>query len=74
MILAIGDLFIRDASIYSFADVGVTVLIVLGFLFTLMCFLSNNLKNAFFNKKIYGFLSLLIVIMYLGYWIINFLG
>lgn len=73
MILALGDLFIRDASIYFFADNGVIVLIVLGLLFTLMCFLSNNFRNRFFNKT-YGVFSLLIVIMYLGYWIINFLG
>lgn len=74
MILAVGDLFVRGASIYSFADNGVILLIVLGFLFTLMCFLNNNFRNSFFSKKTYGFFSFLIVIMYLGYWIINFLG
>lgn len=74
MILAVGDLFVRGASIYSFADNGVILLIVLGLLFTLMCFLNNNFRNRFFSKKTYGFFSLLIVIMYLGYWIINFLG
>ena len=74
MILAIGDLFIRDSSIYFSVDNGVIVLIVLGLLFTLMCFLSNNFRNSLFNKKAYGAFSFLIVIMYLGYWIINFLG
>ena len=74
LILSFGDLFIKKNTIYSFDDKGVCILIVLGFIFTLLCFFSNNLRNQFFKNKIYGIFSLLIVIIYLGYWIINFLG
>ena len=69
LILSIADLVIRDSSIFIGADAGVVILIVLGFIFTLISFVNSN---RFFKN--YGFLSFSIVIMYLGYWIINFLG
>lgn len=67
-ILSVGDLSIRTSSIYSFTDDGEILLIILGFIFTLLLFLTNKLKI----KKIYGLISVLIVIIYLGYWILNF--
>lgn len=70
LVLAIGDLFIRSSSIFAFIDNGVVTLIVLGIIFTIISFVNN--KQIF--KFAYGFLSFVIVIMYLGYWIINFLG
>ena len=69
LILSVADLVIRDSSIFIGADAGVVILIVLGFIFTLISFVNSN---RFFKN--YGFLSFSIVIMYLGYWIINFLG
>ena len=70
LILAVADLLLRGLSIYSVIDMGVNTLVILGFIFTLIIF-------VYFNKKIknmYGFFSFIISIMYLGYWIINFLG
>ena len=68
LVLALGDLFIKDFSIFSAIDSGVVTLVVLGTIFTLLAFLNTK------YKKYYGFLSFFIIIMYLGYWIINFLG
>ena len=72
LILAIADLFVLNGSIYSFSDSNEFILILFGFLFTLLCFMSNKLKNNIF-KYCYGVFSFFIVIMYLGYWIINLL-
>ena len=73
LVLAIADLFVRNSSIYSFSDKGVITLIVLGFIAIFLCFSNNNVHNNKF-KLYYGILSFLIVIMYLGYWILNFIG
>ncbi len=74
LIMSFADILIRKNTIYFYADGGVHILIVLGLVFTCLCFLSNNIGNQYFKTKIYGIFSLLIVIVYLGYWIINFLG
>lgn len=71
LVISIGDLLTKK-SIYSYADKGVITLIVLGLFFTILTYLSNNKKYQF--NKTYGFTSFIVVIMYLGYWIINFLG
>ena len=71
-VLSIGDFTVRNASIYSFTDKDEIVLIGLGLLFTLLLFVSSSLKNNRF-KYMYGLISVLIVIMYLGYWVLNFL-
>ncbi|MBQ6547125.1 MAG: hypothetical protein IJL74_03925 [Bacilli bacterium] len=70
LILAIGDLSLKGSSIFYYADTGVFTLIVLGLAFTFISFISCN-KHF---KKYYGLLSFIIVVIYLGYWIINFLG
>ena len=70
LILAVADLLLKGSSIYSYLDVGVVILIILGFVFTLINFIDTN--KIF--KKTYGLLSFVIVVIYLGYWIINFLG
>lgn len=69
LILAIADLSFTG-SIYSHADSGAMILIIIGFMFTLLSFISAN-KHM---NKCYGTLSFVIIITYLGYWIINFLG
>ena len=74
LILSFADILIRKNTIYFYADGGVHIIIVLGLVFTCLCFLSNNIGNQYFKTKIYGVFSLFIVIVYLGYWIINFLG
>ena len=70
LILGISDLLLKESSIYSYLDVGVITLIILGFVFTLISFIYVDK----IIKKSYGFLSFIIVVIYLGYWIINFLG
>lgn len=72
LVLAIGDLFVRNGSIYTFSDSDEVMLVLLGFIFTLVLFLSSRLRNGIF-KNAYGLFSLLIVISYLGYWVLNFL-
>lgn len=69
LILSFGDLFVRR-NIYSYADNGVLVLVVLGLVFTFLTFINNKKTNCYS----YGISSFLIVVTYLGYWIINFLG
>ena len=71
-VLSVGDLTIRTSSIYSFTDKDEVMLVILGFIFTLLLFLSNKLRNSNI-RKIYGLISVLIVIVYLGYWILNFI-
>ena len=69
LVIAIVDLFLKKASIFSYSDSGVIILIILGFVFTMFSFI--NVKKL---KLTYGLISFLIVVIYLGYWIINFLG
>ena len=70
LILAIADLALKGSSVFSYVDVGVVTLIILGFIFAFISFINTNK----YFKKSYGFLSFVIVVIYLGYWIINFLG
>ena len=72
LVLAIGDLFVRGKSIYSFSDSDEIMLVVLGFIFIFILFISNRIKTDLF-KKCYGVLSFLIVISYLTYWVVSFL-
>ena len=71
LVLAFSDLVVKASSIYSFSDSGVVTLVGLGFIVTFLCFVSNNLRSNKF-KGYYGILSFVIVIMYLGYWFVNF--
>ncbi len=70
LILAVVDLVLKGSSVFSYVDVDAVILILLGFVFTLITFINANKCS----KKSYGFLSFTIVVVYLGYWIINFLG
>lgn len=72
LVLSIGDIFVRNFSIYSFADNDTIFLIGFGLLFTLFCFISNNRKNVDFGFS-YSFFSVLVIILYLGFWIVKFL-
>lgn len=72
LVLAIGDLFVRSGSIYTFSDGDEVMLVILGFIFTLVLTIINKFKKGIF-KNCYGLFSLLIVVSYIGYWIINFL-
>lgn len=72
LVLAIGDLFVRNGSIYTFSDSDEVMLVTLGFVFTFILAIVNKFKKGIF-KNCYGLLSLLIVFSYIGYWIANFL-
>ena len=72
LILAVGDLFVKHTSIYFVADNGVMVLVLLGLLFTIFCFV--NCVKFINTRKWYGILSFIVVLVYFAYWIINFLG
>lgn len=72
LVLALGDVLVKG-SIYSFSDRDTLPIVVLGFVFIFICLVSNNRKNV--NSLIsYSFLSFLVVIVYLGFWLVNFLG
>ena len=54
LILAFGDLFARGSSIYAFSDNGVIVLVLLGLLFTIFCFIIS--AKVLKTNKSYGYL------------------
>ena len=71
LVLSIGDVLVGE-SIYSFSDSDTLFLVGLGFIFTLFCFISNNRK---YEKGgiYYSFLSILIIVLYFGFWFLNFM-
>lgn len=73
LVLAFGDIFGTNYSIYNFSDRDTISIVVLGFLFTLICLISNNRKNVK-NSFSYIVLSVVIVVIYLSFWITNFIN
>ncbi len=73
LVLAIGDIFVSGYSIYNFSDKDTIPIIVLGLIFTIFCLVSNNRKNPK-NLFSYSLFSFIIIFLYLGFWVINFLG
>ena len=71
LVLALADLFCAG-SIYSFSESGTVLIILFGFIFSGLCLFSNCRKGnvSFFR---YSLISLVVVLLYLGFWIVNFL-
>lgn len=70
LILAVADLLLKKTCLFSFADGGVITLIIIGTVFTVLGTINANYKS----KSYYGFVSFVVIIIYLSYWTINFLG
>ncbi|MGN0992429.1 MAG: sodium:calcium antiporter [Bacilli bacterium] len=73
LVLAVGDLLVTGYSIYNFSDKDTLLIVILGFVFTLVCLFSNNRKNVK-NSLSYIILSFLVIILYLSFWITNFIN
>jgi len=73
LVLAICDLFVLGYPIYSFYDKDTLFIVLLGFIFILCCFISNNRKKVLF-KFSYIILSFVVVFSYISFWILSFLG
>ncbi len=72
LVLALADLFCFSGSIYSFSESGTVLIILFGLVFSSLCLFSNCRKGnvSFFR---YLLISLVVVLLYLGFWIVNFL-
>ena len=73
LVLAVGDLLVTGYSIYNFSDKDTLLIVILGFVFTLVCLFSNNRKNVK-NSLSYILLSFLVIVLYLSFWITNFIN
>lgn len=73
LVLAVGDLLVTGYSIYNFSDKDTLLIVILGFVFTLVCLFSNNRKNVK-NSLSYIILSFLVIVLYLSFWITNFIN
>lgn len=71
LVLAVGDILVTGYSIYNFSDRDTISIVILGLLFTLICLISNNRKNVR-NSLAYVVLSLGVIVLYLFFWINNF--
>ncbi|MGM9879512.1 MAG: sodium:calcium antiporter [Bacilli bacterium] len=72
LVLAVGDILVFGYSIYDFSDRDTILIVILGFVFTLVCLFSNNRKSVR-NSLSYILLSLLVIVLYLSFWITNFI-
>lgn len=70
LILAIGDIFLKNKEIYYFVDKESMFLIVFGFILTILSFYQNN-RKVVKNKLIYIVPSLIGVLLYIYYIVIN---
>lgn len=71
LVLAFGDLIISK-SIYSFYDRDILIIVVLGFIFSLLCLFANKRKMFNSSKIRYVSVSFIVVFLYLFFWIANF--
>lgn len=72
LVLGIADIFCFSGSIYSFSERNTLLIILMGFLFSFLCFVSNGRKsNGSYFK--YAFISVIVVLCYLCFWIFNLL-
>ena len=72
LVLAFGD-FIVPKSIYSFYDRDILIIVILGFVFSLLCVFANKRRLFNLSKIRYGIVSFIIVFLYLFFWIANIL-
>ena len=71
LVLAIGDVIFNKVNIFSFSEKDIFIMLILGFLVTVINAYSNMRKKTF-NKLFYILPSIIIVVIYLFFWIINF--
>ena len=70
LILAIGDIFLKNKEIYYFVDKESMFLLVFGFILTILSFYQNN-RKVVKNKLIYIVPSLIGELLYIYYIVIN---
>lgn len=70
LILAIGDIFLKNKEIYYFVDKESMFLLVFGFILTILSFYQNN-RKVVKNKLVYIIPSLIGVLLYIYYIVIN---
>lgn len=73
LVLAVGDILVTGYSIYNFSDKDTFLIVILGLVFTTVCLFSNNRKNVK-NSFSYIILSFFVIILYLSFWITNFIN
>lgn len=71
LVLAFGDLIVSK-SIYRFYDRDILVIVILGFIFSLLCLFANKRKMFNSSKVRYASVSFIVVFLYLFFWIANF--
>lgn len=70
LILAIGDIFLKNKEIYYFVDKESMFLLIFGFILTILSFYQNN-RKVVKNKLVYIIPSLIGVLLYIYYIVIN---
>lgn len=70
LILAIGDIFLKNKEIYYFVDKESMFLLIFGFILTILSFYQNN-RRPVKNKFVYIIPSLIGVLLYIYYIVIN---
>ena len=72
LVLAIGDIVFLGYPVYMFSDNDTLILVILGLLFLVSCLIINYRKRCK-NLFSYGFISFLVIVIYLGFWLSKFL-
>lgn len=72
LVLAIGDIVFLGYPVYMFSDNDTLILVILGLLFLVSCLIINYRKRCK-NLFSYGFISFLVIVTYLGFWLSKFL-
>lgn len=70
LILAVGDIFLKNKEIYYFVDKESMFLLVFGFILTILSFYQNN-RKVVKNKLVYIIPSLMGILLYIYYIAIN---
>lgn len=72
LVLAIGDIVFLGYPVYMFSDNDTLILVILGLLFLVSCLIINYRKRCK-NLFSYGFISFLVIVVYLVFWLSKFL-
>lgn len=72
LVLAIGDIVFLRYPVYMFSDNDTLILVILGLLFLVSCLIINYRKRCK-NLFSYGFISFLVIVVYLVFWLSKFL-
>ena len=70
LILAIGDIFLKNKEIYYFVDKESMFLLIFGLILTILSFYQNN-RKVVKNKLVYIIPSLMGILLYIYYIVIN---